>query len=653
MSSKKKKPGRRAGGHRPAGPSRALAEALEAARNLFDEDRLEEALSLLHDLDRRHPNTLAVLELLSDVASRADRWAVALDANERLAVLEPNDATVLFNRGMTHVACGFLVLAQRYFQQMLLRWPEFDMTDRVHDTLERLATEVEKRLAGLDVPPGEALEVEARLEQMQVWLVRGKFSEARRVAQQLLSRWPRFLPALNAVADAWYQEGNLAQAITAVRQAVQVVPENSRGQALLVRFLVLASRADEARQEAEALRTRPVQHPDDRVAAAEALTILGDDAGVLAVWAQAEQEGFQLSDERLALLHHLAAVAAYRQGDEERARGLWARALKADSDHELTEANIEDLDRPAEEQTGPWPLPVDAWLPSNLLGELFRRAGRAPVAGRHRETETQLQRFLGQHPPVVQAARLLLEHGDPVGCELAVRMAGSARTPDLLAALRDFALGRHGTDRLRYQAAFSVAPSGLLPGGTVRLWRGGAWQDVPVPVFEVSRDPLGKPNLSRRGEKLAFEALTALREERDAERAEQLLRQALLENPDEPSLSGNLYNALMIQGREPEAYALMEELHRKHPDYLFGAVHLARKAIEDRQLDEVLPLVEPFLKRPRLHATELTALALVHIELAMARKQREEAWRWYQLMESVDPDDPQLGLVRAKLGLDS
>ncbi len=643
MSSKKKKPARRMAGHRPAAPARALAEPLETARTLLEENRLEEALSLLLDLDRRHPNTRAVLELLSDTASRAERWPVALDANERLSILEPDEPDVHYNRGLSHLACGFLVLGRRYLQLVQDRWPDYEMNDRIRDTIGRLEKDVEKRLA--------RLEVEARLEQVQVWLVRGKFAEARRVAQQMLSRWPRFLPALNAVADAWYQEGNLAQAIHATQQALQTVPENSRGRAMLVRFLVLAGRSDEARREAETLATRAAQHPDDRVAAAEVLTILGDDAGVLAVWAQAEQEGFQLTDERLALLHHLAAVAEYRRGNEERARSLWARALKADPDHELTVANIDDLDRPTAEQTGPWPLPADAWLPANLVGELFRQAGRAPVAGRHSETEARLRRFLGQYPAVGPAARLLLERGDPVGCEVAVRLAGSARTPDLLAALRDFALGRHGSDRLRFQAAFSVASSGLLPGGTVRLWRAGAWQEMRVPAFEVTRQALGSLGLSPRAERMYREAYEALREDRDAERAEQLLRQALLEKPDHPRVIGNLVTALLVQGRKSEADALMEDLVRKHPDYLYAATHLARNRIEEGQFHEVLPLVEPFLLGPRLHASELHALALVHIELAIARNQRGEGWTWYQMMESVDPDDPQLPQVRAMLGL--
>src|SRR5207244_1819130 len=119
-----------------------------------------------------------------------------------------------------------------------------------------------------------------------------------------------------------------------------------------------------------------------RLRAVEALTVLGDDAGVLAVWAQAEQEGFQLTDRRLALLHHLAAVAAYRLGDEAQARALWGRALKAEPDHPLTVASIDDLDRPAGQQNGPWPLPPDAWLPIGPLNEMLRRTESATVAGR-------------------------------------------------------------------------------------------------------------------------------------------------------------------------------------------------------------------------------------------------------------------------------
>ena len=91
-------------------------------------------------------------------------------------------------------------------------------------------------------------------------------------------------------------------------------------------------------------------------------------------------------------------------------------------------------------------------------------------------------------------------------------------------------------------------------------------------------------------------------------------------------------------------------------DFSKAKIHWNPKEPEYAQLLNGLssgfPLLEPFLHRPVLHASELTALALAHIELALARRQPEQGWRWYVLMESAEPDNPQLERVRDMLGIE-
>jgi tetratricopeptide (TPR) repeat protein len=649
MSSKKKKPGARHGGPRPPSIPHELQIALDEARRLIARDRFADAVALLEPVARRYPNNQVVLHLLSDAAGQAGHWPVALDANERLAVLAPNEPVFQINRGVAHSALGFQLLALRYLQAALARWPDHSAWDQIRPLVDRLEQEVPQRLARLDVPPAEAAELEARHEQVQVWMERGKFAEARRVASQVLARWPRFVPALNNLAEAWFGEGNLSQAAAASRQALQVVPENAAGRANLVRFLALDGKGDEARREAAALRSQPVGRPEYRVKAAEALSVLGNDQGVLDVHAQAEQEGYQLSDEHLAWLHHMAGVAAYRLGDEARARTLWASALRALPSFSITRQNIDDLDEPRGEQNGPWAVWPDSFIPRLLLEELQRHCVRASVAASTAGLQAELQRLVRAHLHLVPTVPLLLDHGDPLGRVLAVRLAGTARTPELLAALRDFALGLRGPDGLRVQAAFSLASTNLLPPGEVRLWRQGAWQPTLVPRIEVTREATGKHGLSHRGEKLFREAFEALNEG-DAATAEPLLRQVLLEQPNNSSLRHNLAHALMMQGREGEADDIMRALHREDPDYLFAAAHLAREQIMQGELDEVEPLLARFLQRPRMHLTEFWALGVAQVELAVARKQRDVAWFWLTLMEAVDPGNANLPRLRELIG---
>ncbi len=641
MPSKKKKPGQKHPGSRSAAPPREVLEQLQWAEQLGEKDRHAEALEVLQGVDRRYPNNRYVLEAIGETASRLGNWPLTLDAVERVALVAPLDAVLQVNRGMVHAACGFPILAARYFRDALARWPDDPATAPARERAEKMEAVIPELLAQIDLPPAEALEVAVRHEQVQVWLARGKFAEARRVAMQLLSRWPRFVPALNNLSEAWYHEGNLAQAIAATRQSLQVVPENTHARGNLVRFLTLEGKEDEARREAALLRAQPVQRPDNRVKIAEALSVLGDDQGVLDVWAQAEQEGFQLADEHLAWLHHMAGVAAYRLGDEARARTLWAYALRADPEFPLTRQNIDNLDEPVGEQNGPWALPLDSYLPRALLADMLRRCRGASAAGRDPRLQAELQRFLGEHPQLVTAVRLLFDHGDPFGRELAVRLAGTARTPELLAALRDFALGQRGTDALRNQAAFSLAGTGLLPAGEVRMWTRGEWQPTLMLGWEVTREPTGKHGLSPRGEKLYKEASEALAKE-DGARAEPLLRQALQEQPDSNFLRYQLAHALFLQGREGEADDTVLELHRQHPDYLFAAAQVARRKVREGEFDEAQALLRPFLERPRLHVSEFEALALAEVELAVARKMPETAWSWIDMVAAVDPSSRKL-----------
>jgi tetratricopeptide (TPR) repeat protein len=649
MSSKKKKPGKKHTPSRTPALPRELIEQLEQLERLLQQRRAGEALERLQELERRYPNNVPILEMLGDAASRVGNWPVALDATERIALLRTPDATIQVNRGMAHAACGFPILALRYFQDALARWPDEPVTAPARARAEDLERVVSDLLAQLDMPPAEAAEVAARHEQVRVWMARGKFAEARRVAMQVLSRWPNFVPALNNLAESWFQEGNLAQAVAATRQSIQLVPDNMHARASLVRFLTLQGKEDEARREAEQFRALPVQRPDNRVKIAEALSVLGDDQGVLDTWAQAEQEGFRLSDEHLAWLHHMAAVAAYRTGDEERARALWARALRAEPDHVATRANIDDLDQPLGQQNGPWVLHSESFIPRVLLLELVRRCRAAAPAARDSALQADLQRFLRERPHIVPAVRLLLERGDPFGRQLAVRLAGTARTPELLAALRDFALGQRGTDAMRLQAAFSLAGTDLLPPGEVRLWRQGAWRPTPLPRFEVTRDTWVKLGVSSRGERMYREANEALDQDRP-DRAEQLLRQVLQEQPDSPPVRQALARALHAQGREGEADDVMQELHRQHPDYLFAAVHVARAKIRQGELDEVPALLAPFLQRPRLHVSELDALTRAQVGLAVARKDSETAWLWIDLLEAADPASGALEPLRRLAG---
>lgn len=105
------------------------------------------------------------------------------------------------------------------------------------------------------------------------------------------------------------------------------------------------------------------------------------------------------------------------------------------------------------------PLDVNTSIPENPL--FVKSAGRAA------------RRFLRKHPEIIAVVPMLLERGDERGREFALLLARTANTPELLEALKDFALSQHGPDQLRMEAAQVASQAGLLPPGPMRQWLGG------------------------------------------------------------------------------------------------------------------------------------------------------------------------------------
>src|SRR5262249_18258131 len=120
----KKKPARNVSPSRSASMPRALSEAIDTASALLERKRLDDALELLTELDRRFPNHFTVLQLLARAAYETGDDRLFLDSTERLVAIAPDDSDFLQQRAFAHARMGFVFLAQRYFQQVVQRFPD-------------------------------------------------------------------------------------------------------------------------------------------------------------------------------------------------------------------------------------------------------------------------------------------------------------------------------------------------------------------------------------------------------------------------------------------------------------------------------------------------------------------------------------------------
>lgn len=74
----------------------------------------------------------------------------------------------------------------------------------------------------------------------------------------------------------------------------------------------------------------------------------------------------------------------------------------------------------------------------------------------------------------------------------------------------------------------------------------------------------------------------------------------------EELISSILSQAYILRGRQ-ENEGLLRQVHERCPDYLFSRVNLAHLAIRDGDLNRAKELLEPLVKRRRLHYSELGA----------------------------------------------
>src|SRR5437588_11846996 len=108
---------------------------------------------------------------------------------------------------------------------------------------------------------------------------------------------------------------------------------------------------------------------------AEALSFLGDDAGVLAAYAGAQKMRPKPRGGTAAFLEHLAGVAAYRQGREAEARRHWQAALRHQPSFEGIQENLDDLRKPVGQRHAAWPFHLRYWLTEAVLRQLVTCIG--------------------------------------------------------------------------------------------------------------------------------------------------------------------------------------------------------------------------------------------------------------------------------------
>jgi tetratricopeptide (TPR) repeat protein len=606
---------------------------LQSPHHLFDEVKLlveqgddDAAHSALEALETRFGHRPEILQSLCSFHAEQGDYPAAQRVCERLLKREPKRADYLLMYAGICIENQWMALACQSFERFLSRWPDHELAAEARETVRTLRAGIEQTMYAPIPLNDSVLEMLADNERVQIALRRGDHDEAIRIGESVLQHHSDAVPVLNNLTNVYALAGRFDKALAAAEQALKLDASKLHPLANLVRLHVLMGSLDRARELARQLLELPSTRPDAAVKKAEALSFLGDDEAVWQIFQQRKGSEELVFPQDRALLRHLAAVTAARRGDHSMARQLWREALQLDPTLDLAAGNLADLDAQVSQRNGPWTYAVQYWISQRLINEL-------PVRPAKQACDIQMSA-----PEIVlkQAALALLDRGDDLGRNFAIRLARFTKDDELLEAVKQFGLSDRGTDLRRRDALMAAIESGVASEGEHRLWVEGQWQPVRLQMYELHDEP--DQHLKGKVLKLYTRAMEATYEN-DLETAEELYLQAMKSTPNEPTILNNLASIYRGQGREQEARQILHRVTTEFPDYFFGRIAHVFSLIKDRKLDEARQMLETQQHRRRFHFSEFSAWCTANVELCLAEGNRNAARGWLQMWESVYPDD--------------
>jgi len=623
---------------------RRLREGLNEASDLLEKHgQPAEALELLHDLDKRYPRQADVLGMMANAYLDWGDTRGYLNAMYRLHKIASNRADVKFGLAGAYMSEGRLALAYQTFGEFLKKWKNHERTKDAEDALVMLKEGLDDILAQLGLDFENGLKFAAQHELLQVFMGMGEYRQCKKLAKRLMKERPDFTPTFNNLSQVAWLEGDLNEAIEFSLKTLEIEDDNVHALSNLARFMFVQGEEEEARLYAERLVASKADASDLWIKKIEALSFIRNDEGVLAIFKEVEKaKEIELLD--YATLHWIA-VAFYNEGNIKSARKYWKKSLKINPSFSLAKANLDALKLPETNRDCPQVFTMDMWLSHKTFMDLSSAVGKA--ASKKGEDDEAFRKvvadFFDKRPEIIRFVSMALNWGDVDAKEIALQFADMSGHPELLDLLKTFALGKSGTDSLRVEASQILSKHEVFAANeNVELWLDGERKELMMMNYEIYYGPEEEDiPFNAKVMRLLKRGLEALHNGEGVE-AERFLRQALKKYPDAPSLLNNLAGALYMQGREEEAEVLISRIADEFPDYFFGQLTAARKAIIAGELERAKTYIDKMASKKKLHVTEFGALCAVQISYLIKDDKPEGALSWYEMWEQGYPEDPVL-----------
>jgi tetratricopeptide (TPR) repeat protein len=619
---------------------RRLEEGLDFASKLLEEGNAQQAYALLLELDSAYPNNGEVLGFLADACLALKDWQGHEWALHRLVYLEPDNPIAHFVAGVAYLTNQRPALASRMLIRFVKRWPTHPKAGDARDVLAQAAQIHAIERAQYKYPLTE--DAELLHEELRLLLDHEDFTRAEQTARRLLKKAPDFIPGLNNLCQIHALQGSWAQAQSLALRVLSLEPENIHALSNLIRIYFLSGRELDARHLLPRLLESQAPAAAFYAKKAESLAWLDESQALIELnqVMQADQSPRAVEARQSPHYLHMIAAAYARQGNAKEAQDFWRKALEISPNFTPARVNLDDLQRPPAERSGAWYFSIREWVPQKTVQALFRLAEKTA-------SPAKIQDFLDAHPELHHLSPFMLQRGDETTRQFVFALCALSRSPVLMEHLKTFIQHPQGSDQERMRAAQILVDAGVLPAGKLTLWAKGKQREVALLGYEISYEPLGQytnPSAQRLGER-AYRAL----EEGRPQQARKLLEEALVLDPEQPSLLNNLALAFSRLGDEAQAEAIHQEIRRRFPDYFFGIAAEARQSLQDGNLEHAKALLEQLAQQRTLHIAELTTLCGLQIDLHLLTGDLESADMWLNLWERTDPEHPDLSRYRARI----
>ncbi|MBU7317693.1 tetratricopeptide repeat protein [Paenibacillus oleatilyticus] len=310
-------------------------------------------------------------------------------------------------------------------------------------------------------------------------LEEGKFSEAVRLLENIISKHTDFMAARNNLALAYYYMGHFDKSVDMIRQVLVMEPGNLHALCNLAIFYQHFGDRESLAELLEVLRKTYPFHQDHVFKLATTMGILNEHEKAFRLFKRLLKTGEAGLD---PCLFHYTAVAAYNTGRYEEAQRQWKQAEKFDPGSEIPKFYLSLLDKHREETRKP-PVSYHYHLP---FEEQFRGLERA---------EGGLPEHMKRDPLVRSSFFWALRHGDGDTKLQVIQAFGLIADDEVKDALTEFIMLPDEDDYLKQVAIFvlrsigmkeplnamlngkptTVAPSPFSPG--LPVWE-SKWQTI-------------------------------------------------------------------------------------------------------------------------------------------------------------------------------